>query len=234
GAGTTAGRGDPPRRVGRRVLGRERPGPEPRDRHERQQDPVADKQRRRHDPLRPRRRLQQQQDGGDVAERDPLEHAGNAYRLEVDRREGEVLLEHAQHEEDGRADERVPDDARIALAATPPARDGEGQGDADDEQEEREDPVGGRGAVPRYVLEHLVALAGAALLVHEQHRGDGHAAEDVERVQPGEGRSVRGGGHDSGKAKATYVSPDLVPILPPPAAMTTNWRPFTVYTAGVA
>ena len=28
-----------------------------------------------------------------------------------------------------------------------------------------------------------------------------------------------------GSAKATYASPLRVPILPPPQAMTTNWRP---------
>ena len=38
----------------------------------------------------------------------------------------------------------------------------------------------------------------------------------------------------SGRANATYASPDFVPIFPPPAAMTTYCLPFTSYVAGVA
>src|SRR5438094_481864 len=37
-----------------------------------------------------------------------------------------------------------------------------------------------------------------------------------------------------GKANATYFPPDGAPDLPPPAPITTNWRPFTSYVAGVA
>src|SRR5439155_21798680 len=38
----------------------------------------------------------------------------------------------------------------------------------------------------------------------------------------------------SGNAKVTYASPLLVPILPPPHAITINCRPFATYVAGVA
>ena len=38
----------------------------------------------------------------------------------------------------------------------------------------------------------------------------------------------------SGRAKATYASPDRVPIFPPPAAITTYCRPSFSYVAGVA
>ena len=38
----------------------------------------------------------------------------------------------------------------------------------------------------------------------------------------------------SGSAYATYASPDLVPILPPPAAITTYCLPLTTYVLGVA
>lgn len=39
-----------------------------------------------------------------------------------------------------------------------------------------------------------------------------------------------------GKANATYAPPDLLPRppFPPPAAITTNWRPLISKTAGVA
>ena len=38
----------------------------------------------------------------------------------------------------------------------------------------------------------------------------------------------------SGRAKATYASPDRVPIFPPPAAITTYCRPPFSNVAGVA
>src|ERR1022692_4418599 len=37
-----------------------------------------------------------------------------------------------------------------------------------------------------------------------------------------------------GSAKATELPPEGAPDFPPPAATTTNWRPFTPYVAGVA
>jgi hypothetical protein len=37
-----------------------------------------------------------------------------------------------------------------------------------------------------------------------------------------------------GSAKATYASPERVPIFPPPAATTTYCRPPTSYVLGVA
>lgn len=42
------------------------------------------------------------------------------------------------------------------------------------------------------------------------------------------------GDAQSGSEYATYASPDLVPIFPPPAAMTTNCLPPASYVAGVA
>ncbi len=38
----------------------------------------------------------------------------------------------------------------------------------------------------------------------------------------------------SGSANATYDPPEAAPDFPPPAAITTNWRPLTEYVAGVA
>lgn len=38
----------------------------------------------------------------------------------------------------------------------------------------------------------------------------------------------------SGNANATYEPPEAAPDFPPPAAITTNWRPSTEYVAGVA
>ena len=42
-----------------------------------------------------------------------------------------------------------------------------------------------------------------------------------------ESEALLGPGYYSGREKAMYESPLLVPLLPPPHAITTNWRPPT-------
>ena len=64
-----------------------------------------------------------------------------------------------------------------------PLRQGEGDRDPDDEQEEREDQVGGGPAVPLGVLERGIDGLPGARVVHQDHPGDREAAEDVQRHQ---------------------------------------------------
>ena len=55
--------------------------------------------------------------------------------------------------------------------------------DADDEQEERKDEVGGRPPIPLGVIEGPVDVRPVARVVDDDHRGDRQAAKHVERDQ---------------------------------------------------
>src|SRR5205085_3556309 len=148
--------------------------------------------------------------GEEVADGDAVEHARQAYgrkpyegvRSEVvERKPGEERAERVD-------DERAADYLHVKVALAPIAlcstREGERYRDADDEEEEGEYEVGRRPAVPRRVFERAVDRTPSAGVVDENHPGDGHAAEHVER-QHARGRSWRAASSAAVRARLLYV-----------------------------
>jgi hypothetical protein len=85
----------------------------------------------------------------------------------LEEREG---VEHEPEEEDQEpAPYHLPHDRPVVGAAGAPGAERQLGGDADDEEEEREDQVGGRPPVPRGVLERRVDVRPRARVVDEQH-----------------------------------------------------------------
>ena len=93
-----------------------------------------------------------------------------------------------QDEPEGEDDRGAPEDLRderrprFTLCESPSQR--ERNGDADDEQEEREDQVGRRAAVPVGVPERRIDRPPGAGIVDEHHPRHGEPAEHVEREKP--------------------------------------------------
>src|SRR6185437_4166772 len=76
------------------------------------------------------------------------------------------------------------DDRAVVRPPTAARGEREVRRNADDEQEVREDQVGGRPPVPVGVLQRRIDRAPGAGVVDEQHSGDGETAKDIEREQP--------------------------------------------------
>jgi len=117
----------------------------------------------------------QEEDGaGQVADGDALQHARDPDGGPVGARR---TVEHeAQHEDHARP-AKDADQRRCGR----PLLEGERDGHAHDEEEERKHKVGRGPAVPRGVAERRVDGRPGARVVDEDHRRDGEAAEGVER-----------------------------------------------------
>src|SRR5687768_15088597 len=89
----------------------------------------------------------------------------------------------AEEEDDGAAPENLPDDGGIAVSARAARREREVSGNSDDKEEERENEIRRCPPVPWRVTEWREERAPASGVVHQQHCGDGQAAENVERQQ---------------------------------------------------
>ena len=79
------------------------------------------------------------------------------------------------------------------------------------------------------LLDQTDGLA-AAFVVHVGHDDVGTLPGEALRERAPATRSAGAGDDDAhcGSAKATTLLPDGAPFLPPPHAMTTNWRPLIV------
>ena len=71
---------------------------------------------------------------------------------------------------------------RCAMTAFVPTRERQGHGHAHDEDEPREHQIGKRATGPVRVQQRWKDRAPVARIVHEDHRGDGGATEDVQRL----------------------------------------------------
>ena len=188
--------------------------PAPGHGEQRHREPVAEEQRRQDHHLLLERRAQGEQRAGGVGEGDALQHAGDAdveqpvhHPVEQarvgdagdlsPRIEGEEVEQQPEEEDEPGAAQHLVHDRAVVVAAGPTCGEREVRRDADDEEEEGEDQVGRRPPVPGGVLERRVDVPPAAGVVDEQHRGDGHAAEDVERAEPFAGA----GGGDGGERR---------------------------------
>ena len=97
--------------------------------------------------------------------------------------ERESVDEEPEQEDQQSATNDLAPDRRLVVAARAARRQREVRRDAGDEQEEREDEIGRRPAVPRRVLERRVDGAPGSRVVDEQHSRDGETAENVEREE---------------------------------------------------
>ena len=169
----------------------------------RQQDQAVGSEQPRCDPRnRPPPRRHGDQGSRSVAERQPLQYAQYAHSIEVVRRarhalpQRNALLGKRLHRE---AEAREPADGQtdgenhrradqylaygraaareVVLAQRQIGR------NAHDEHEQRKDQIGRRQPVPRRMPQRSVYRPPAAGIVHENHAGDGHAPQHVERKQ---------------------------------------------------
>src|ERR1044071_768219 len=141
------------------------------------------------------RGAQREQRRGDVGDADPLQHAEEAEVLgAVDDAVQEARMRIARDPpppEERIGVEQQPDENDEQSAANDLPAHGRGiaprqrqvRGDADDEEEKREDEVRRRPAVPWRVLERPVDGGPGAGIVDEEHRRDRQPAEDVERYE---------------------------------------------------
>jgi hypothetical protein len=149
------------------------------DVHQDQQRGLGKQQRDDRDHRRAHAARQDDQRGEQIAQRDPLQDPGDAqvHPGEV----GKSIEQHADREDQRCAphdldEQALPRHARVGrLAHREPDR------DADDEQERRVDHIGDGAAVPRRVAQDGEAMLAPAGRVDQDHRGDGDAAEGVER-----------------------------------------------------
>ena len=155
----------------------------------RHQGPVADEQTGGEHGLAARPQPALRRPGREVADADALQHPRPAHG-----EDGEVRVEGHQEPQ---ADQLQRAGERRARASQPPR---ERERHPDHEQEEREDEVGGRPPVPGDVQERPVDVPPVAGVVDEDHRGDGRAAEDVERQEPSGARRSRGRCRPRGKS----------------------------------
>ena len=150
-------------------------------RHQRHQAPVAEQQHRGGRRLTPPAGGQVDQRGGEIAERDALEHARDAQRRPVEPRKA---VEHDAQREDHR---RAAQHAHEHGPAHPASRawaQGQGNRGAHDEQEEGEDEIGGRPAMPVGVAQRRIDGAPGARIVHQHHGRHRDPAQGVEREEP--------------------------------------------------
>ena len=108
------------------------------DGHARQQEPVAEQDADDDPDQRPGAQPEEKQAGRRVAEGGALEHAGIANVFEGF--EQAAVVEDSQREKDRRPLPDVPDGPGASLQGAQPGH-SQGDGEADDEQEQREDQV---------------------------------------------------------------------------------------------
>jgi hypothetical protein len=116
-----------------------------------------------------------------VTNRHALEHTRNAQNGPIEARES--VQDDAQAEDRQRATQHLDDELTAVGPALHVLDERQGDRDADDEQEEREDEVGRRPAVPGGMAERPVHVAPRTGIVHQNHPGNGDPAECVEREQ---------------------------------------------------
>ncbi len=159
-------------------------GAEARNRHQRHDEPVPDEQSDRREDLATDSGPEEDQRGRQVTNRDPLEHARDTEGMEEILVEGELPQRDPQAEDDQGAPDDLGDDTATSFGIIQPLREGEGDRDADDEQEEWEDQVRCGPAVPFGVSERRIERPGRSGVVDQDHPGNRQATEDVERRQP--------------------------------------------------
>ncbi len=157
----------------------------PRHRHERHQRPVQQQQAPARDAQGPQGQPQVHQRHHRVTHTDALQHAREAQRLPLLERLveqiREVRDEDAESDQDERAAHDLPDEWTLRHLRLEAAADRVGDRDPDDPQEEREDQVGRRPAVPRRMLERRVDVPPRSGVVDQDHADDRDAAKRVER-----------------------------------------------------
>ena len=120
--------------------------------------------------------------GDEIRQRDALKDAG-----EPERRQGRPARHrgHREAETDQEKDtlRDAAEDRRRASAAFATPGERKGHRDAHDEDEPREHQVGERASEPVRMQQGRVDEIPVARVVDEDHRGDGRAAEDVERFE---------------------------------------------------
>ena len=131
---------------------------------------------------------QERRAGRQVDHPDPLQDAGKPERSEIQERPRRQ--EEAEPDQDGAPAQDPEEQPSAPGAGFDPPAEREGDRHPDDEQEEREDEVGRRPAVPGRVEERRIDVGPASRVVHQDHPGDRRAAEGVEGAQP-----VRQGRH---------------------------------------
>jgi hypothetical protein len=89
----------------------------------------------------------------------------------------------AEHEEDDGSAQRVEDERLPGDAPGEARGGGEDDGDADQKKKDWKDEIGWGEAVPGGVFEGPVGVGSVAVVVDEDHEGDGEAAQDVQREE---------------------------------------------------
>jgi hypothetical protein len=107
-----------------------------------------------------------------------LQHTRDAQRAPIAEAR-QQRHEQAEPEQNQASLDDVTGQLALRVAAGQPLAERDRHGDTDDEQEEREDQIGGRPAVPLGVQKRRVDVGPAAGVVDEDHPGDGCPAKGI-------------------------------------------------------
>ena len=153
-----------------------------RDRHPAHQHPVAHQRNAQRQPLGGRALvIEIKQAHDEIAHRQPLQHPVEAHVREMEERE--AVDDDAEDDEDDGPLRGMFRQHALWRSARQPRAESKHDRHPDDEGERGKDEVGGGEAVPFGVI-HEPPRAGASVVVHHDHEGDGDAADHVEREQP--------------------------------------------------
>jgi len=116
--------------------------------------------------------------GAEIAEGDAREDSVETHGVEMKVRE--AVDDDAEKKQDDRAAKGVEKERLARRSAGEPGSGGEDGGDTDQKEEGGEDEIGGSEAVPHCVFKRPVGAAAVAVVVDENHKADGEAAQEIE------------------------------------------------------
>ena len=151
------------------------------------QDPVSDEQGDNDDGPGSRPHIKVKEGCHQVADPDPLENSGDAHAGRRRERQNRAVVHRQTDGEDNDCAAKSVEQQLAPRITSPEAGfEGEDQRNSDDEEEEREDKIGGGPAIPFGMFQRPVRMTVSGI-IDQDHGRDGNATKQVERTRRVEG-----------------------------------------------